>query len=288
MTDNTRGAFLMMASMLAFTVNDACIKATDGALPFFQLLFLRGVLSTFLIALALWWLGHWRLPVPQADRKLITLRSLSEITATMFFLTALFNMPLANVIALLQLLPLTVTLAGALLLREAVGWRRMAAILIGFCGMLLIVRPGSSGFNVYTIYALLAVVCVTFRDLSTRRMSAQVPSLVITFASSAGLTVVAAVISLGETWVWPDSTQTGLIVLSALFIFAGYCTSVMVMRVGDLGAVTTFRYTSLLWALLLGWLMFGEWPTPLTFLGVVIIATTGCYTLYREAKMSRM
>ena len=62
----------------------------------------------------------------------------------------------------------------------------------------------------------------------------------------------------------------------------------MVMRVGDLGAVTPFRYTSLLWALLLGWLMFGEWPTPLTFLGVVIIATTGCYILYREAKMSRM
>ena len=218
MTDNTRGALLMMASMLAFTVNDACIKATDGALPFFQLLFLRGVLSTFL--------------------------------------TALFNMPLANVIALLQLLPLTVTLAGAVLLREAVGWRRMVAILIGFCGMVLIVRPGSSGFNVYTLYALLAVLCVTFRDLSTRRMSAQVPSLVITFASSAGLTVVAAVISLGETWVWPDSTQTGLIILSALFIFAGYCTSVMVMRVGDLGAVTPFRYTSLLWALLLGWLMF--------------------------------
>ena len=287
MTDNTRGALLMIASMLAFTVNDACIKATDGALPFFQLLFLRGVLSTFLIAVALWWLGHWRLPVPRADRKLIALRSLSEIAATMFFLTALFNMPLANVIALLQLLPLTVTLVGAVVLGEPVGWRRMGAILIGFCGMLLIVRPGSSGFNVYTLYALVAVVCVTFRDLSTRRMSPQVPSLVITFASSAGLSVLAAVVSLGEDWVWPDANQTGLIILSALFIFAGYCTSVMVMRVGDLSAVTPFRYTSLLWALLLGWLVFGEWPAPLTFLGVIIIAETGCYTLYCEAKMSR-
>ena len=288
MTVNTRGALLMMASMLTFTLNDVCIKATNGALPFFQLLFMRGILTTFLIALALCWLGHWRLPVPQVDRKLITLRSLSEIMATMFFLTALFNMPLANVIALLQLLPLTMTLVGAVLLREAVGWRQMVAILAGFCSMLLIVRPGSSGFNVYTIYALLAVVCVTFRDLSTRRMSAQVPSLMITFASSAGLTVVAAAISLGETWVCPDSTQTSLIILSALFIFAGYCTSVMVMRVGDLAAVTPFRYTSLLWALLLGWLVFGEWPTPLIFLGATIIATTGCYTLYQEAKMSRI
>jgi drug/metabolite transporter (DMT)-like permease len=254
-------------------------------------LFLRGVLSSLLIAAALWWLGHWRLPVPRADRRLIAMRSLSEIVATIFFLTALFNMPLANVIALLQMLPLTVTLAGAVVLREPVGWRRMVAIMIGFCGMLLIVRPGSSGFNVYTIYALLAVICVTFRDLSTRQMSPQVPSLVITFASSAGLTVLAALASLGKTWVQPDWHLSGLIVLSALFIFAGYCSSVMVMvmvmRVGELSAVTLFRYTSLLWALLLGWLMFDEWPTALTFLGVVIVAATGLYTLYRESKLSR-
>jgi S-adenosylmethionine uptake transporter len=288
MTDNTRGALLMIVSMLAFTVNDAAIKATSGEIPFFQLLFLRGVLSSLLIAAALWWLGHWRLPVPRADRRLIAMRSLSEIVATIFFLTALFNMPLANVIALLQMLPLTVTLAGAVVLREPVGWRRMVAIMIGFCGMLLIVRPGSSGFNVYTIYALLAVICVTFRDLSTRQMSPQVPSLVITFASSAGLTVLAALASLGKTWVQPDWHLSGLIVLSALFIFAGYCSSVMVMRVGELSAVTPFRYTSLLWALLLGWLVFDEWPTALTFLGVVIVAATGLYTLYRESKLSRL
>ena len=117
-------------------------------------------------------------------------------------------------------------------------------------------------------------------------MSPQVPSLVIIFASSVGLTVLAAVVSLGEDWVWPDANQTGLIILSALFIFAGYCTSVMVMRVGVLSAVTPFRYTSLRWALLLGWLVFGEWQPPLTFFGVIIIAATGCYTLYRKARIS--
>jgi drug/metabolite transporter (DMT)-like permease len=107
-------------------------------------LFLRGVLSSLLIAAALWWLGHWRVPVPRADRQLIAMRSLSEIFAIMFFLTALFNMPLANVIALLQMLPLTVTLAGAVVLREPVGWRRMVAIMIGFCGMLLIVHRAAA------------------------------------------------------------------------------------------------------------------------------------------------
>ena len=113
-------------------------------------------------------------------------------------------MPLANVIALLQMPPLTVTIAGAVVLRETVGWRWMVAIMIGLCDILQIVLPGSSGFNVYTIYtmyALSAVVCVTFRDLSTRQMWPQLRLLVITFASSAGLTVLA---SLGETWVRPD------------------------------------------------------------------------------------
>ena len=195
----------------------------------------------------------------------------------MVFLTALFNMSLANVIALFQMLPLTVTLA----LCKPVGQRRMVAIMIGFCGMLLIVRPGTSGCNVYKIYALLAVVCETFRDLSTR----QGPSLVITFASSARLTVLA---SLGKTWEEPDWHLSGLFVLSVLFIFAGYCSSVMLMRVGELSAVTQFRYTSLLWALLLGWLAFDEWPTTLTFLGVAIVAASELYTLYRESKLSRL
>ena len=106
---------------------------------------MRGVLSSLLIVAALRWLGHWRLPVPCTNRQLIAIRSLSEIVARCFFLTALFNMPLANVIALLQMLPLTVTLA----LCKPVGQRRMVANMIGFCGMLLIVRPGTSGCNVY-------------------------------------------------------------------------------------------------------------------------------------------
>ena len=97
-------------------------------------------------------------------------------------------------------------------------------------------------------------------------------------------TVIAAIATMGETWVRLDLHQTGLIVLSAVFIFVGYCSSVMVMRVGELSVVTPYRYTSLLWALLLGWLLFDEWPTLLTLLGAAIIAATGCYMLYREAR----
>ena len=146
-----------MASMACFVMNDAFMKVTDGAIPLFQLLFLRGILTTALIIALALWLKSLHFNIARRDWKLITLRSAAEMATAYFFITALFNMPLANVTATLQALPLTVTLGGALFFREVVGWRRMSAILIGFLGMLLIVRPGSEGFNIYGIYALLAV-----------------------------------------------------------------------------------------------------------------------------------
>ena len=180
----------MMASMACFTINDAFIKATDGALPLSQLLFLRGILATTFIAILAYSRGSVRARLPSRDWALIAVRSGAEVGAAYFFLTALLNMPLANVTAILQVLPLTVTLGAALFFKEAIGWRRMIAILLGFSGMLLIVRPGTEGFTVYSVYALAAVGCVTARDLSTRRMSKAVPSLLVTFLAS--LTVLVA------------------------------------------------------------------------------------------------
>ena len=177
MSDNLRAALLMMAAMASFTINDTFVKATDNALPLFQLLTMRGLITTVFIFLLAWRMKAltWRLL--RQDWGLVALRCLSEVGATWFFLTALLNMPLANVSAILQVLPLTVTMGAALFFREPVGWRRALAILVGFSGMLLIVRPGPDGFNIFAIYALAAVGCVTVRDLVTRRMSAQVSSL---------------------------------------------------------------------------------------------------------------
>lgn len=171
LSDNMRGALLMCVSMAAFTFGDASIKATGGDLPLSQLLVIRGTLATAaLIAMAMYFKGL-KLRLPAADWALIVGRGLAEAAAAYFFLTALLVMPLANVNALLQMLPLTVTLGGALVFREAVGWRRWTAIIIGFIGMLLIVRPGTDGFTSASVYALCAVAAVTVRDLVTRRVS---------------------------------------------------------------------------------------------------------------------
>jgi S-adenosylmethionine uptake transporter len=282
MSANQIGALFMMASMACFVMNDTLFKVTDGAVPLFQLLFLRGILTTTLVIVLVRRLGSLHFNIARRDWGLIGLRSAAEMGAAYFFVTALFNLPLANVTAILQVLPLTVTLGSALFFKEAVGWRRMTAILIGFIGMLLIVRPGSDGFNLYSIYALMAVLSVTVRDLATRRLSNDVPSMTVTLSASVTVMIFSGVASLATPWVGISALNGLMIVGASVFILGGYYFSVRVMRVGDVSFIAPFRYTGLVWALILGWFVFGDWPTNLTLLGAGIVVATGLFTLYRE------
>lgn len=287
MSPNLAGALLMTGSMAFFTLNDTLIKLIGQDLPLFQVIALRGALATALIWALARALGKLSFRMGARDRVLVGVRCLTELSTTYFFLTALLLMPLANITAILQMLPLTVTLAAAIIFREAVGWRRLSAILVGFCGMLLIVRPGPDGFSDGAIYALLAVLSITVRDLCARAMSSQVQSLTVTLLTSAVVTVAAGLAAVSEPWVPVTGIQAGMIVVAALLIGGGYLFSVMVMRVGDVAFTSTFRYSGLLWALLLGWLVFGDWPGPVTMAGAVLVVSAGAFTLYRERAQAR-
>ncbi|WP_170342451.1 DMT family transporter [Ruegeria arenilitoris] len=282
MTPNVKGALLMMGSMAAFTVNDTLVKAAGQEVPLFQLVALRGLLATILVFALARHLGALHLRFGRHDRWLVAFRCVAELSATFFFLTALMHMPLANVTAVLQALPLTVTLGAALFFSEQIGWRRIMAIALGFAGMLLIVRPGPDGFSIYAMYALIAVICVTARDLITRRMSPEVPSMVVTLATSLTITTGAAIASVFQGWV-PMTAGSGMLIASAaVFVLLGYLFSVMVMRVGEVSFVAPFRYSSLIWALGLGWAVFGDWPDRITMLGAALVVTAGLFTLFRE------
>jgi len=284
MNDNMRGAGLMMVSMAAFTFNDVCMKALAGEVPLFQVVFVRGVLTTLFMFIAGRTLGVIRFTLPRRDLGLIALRTMAEIGATGFFLTALFHMPIANMTAILQALPLTVALAAALFLGEPLGRKRVLAILVGLVGVMLIVRPGTEGFNTYSIYALVAVGFVTIRDLSSRRLSTQVPSFTVALIGAISVTTTFGLASTTGEWVAISLRSGGLIVMASLFIIGGYLASVMVMRVGEIGFTAPFRYTGLIWALVLGFLVFGDWPDGLTLLGAGIVVATGLFTLYRERR----
>lgn len=287
LTDNIKGALLMMGSMAAFTLNDTFFKTLSGEVPLFQGIFLRGCLVVVLMSVLAFATGDLRRPIPAGDRKVIALRTLGEMGATICFLTALFHMPLANVTAILQSLPLFITLVGALLFGEQVGWRRWGAIIIGLFGVLLIVRPGGEGFDRFSLLALAAVGFVVLRDLSTRRLSPGTPSLSVALVGAVAITLMGGMVSATSDWVPLEVYHYKAIAAASLFIIFGYTLSVMVMRIGEIAVVTPFRYTAMVWAILLGYLVFGDIPGPLTLVGSAIVVGMGIYTFYRERQLAR-
>lgn len=286
-SDNARGAILMMAGMAAFTLSDSIMKLLAAELPMFQTLLWRGLAVSVALAVMTWRAGGFAVHLSPRDRWLVGLRTLCDTSSTYFFLQALYHTPIANLTAIMQALPLTVTLGAALFLNEAVGWRRLGAIAVGFLGVLLVVRPDAQGFDLYAIYALVAVALVTARDLFTRRMARSVPTLLVSLVNAVCVTLFGLAGAMGETLVLPSGGAFWLLLGTAGFIIAGYIMTVGAVRTGELGFVTPFRYTGLVWALIVGLVLFREFPDPLTLAGAALIVATGLFTFYRERASAR-
>lgn len=283
-----RGAALMSASMAGFALNDTALKYAGADLGLFQAIFIRGLFATAIMAIFAYLLGAFK-HVPRArDLRLIGLRSVAEIGATLAFLTALFNLPLANLTAILQALPLSIALTAAIFLNEPLGHRRITAILIGFIGVIIIVRPGFAEFNAYSLLGLVAVAFVTLRDLTARQLSPSTSSVLVAFVASIAITVTGAIgVMLTQNWQTPTSFEICALALAAVFLMIGYYCAVATMRIGDVALVSSFRYTIMLWAITLGWLVFGDIPDFWTFLGICVILSAGLFTMWRERKLAR-
>ncbi|MCC6304427.1 MAG: DMT family transporter [Rhodobacteraceae bacterium] len=286
--DNNRAALLLVASTAAFTLNDTFMKILTAELPLMETIALRGVVVTLgLGAIAFRARALW-VRLSGMDAAMVGLRGFAEAVTTFFFVTALARIPLANLTAILQALPLTVTLAAAVFLGEPVGWRRLTAILVGFLGVMLIVRPGPAGFDIYALYGLASVATITLRDVATRRLSAAVPSTFVALVTAAMVTLAAlAATAVAEEWVTPAPRSLLHLGAAAVTVLAGYLASLIALRWGDLGFVGPFRYTGLVWALILGLAVFGDWPDATTLAGAAIVVATGIYTLHRERARAR-
>ena len=282
LNDNLLGAALMTCCVLAYVLNDAVMKLLFADIDFFQAIFLRGLVSLPpLLVLAL--MTRTLLQKYSAKNQLLMIiRILAEIGTTVTFLTALKHMPLANVTAILQSLPLAITMAAAIFLGEPVGWRRWSAICLGFTGVLIIIRPGLAGFNSYSLLALAAVLLLTVREISTRQLDNKIPTVTVALSTTLGITAFAALMLIGDEWAEINFVSWSLIIAAAAAVTVATLLSVVAMRTGDIGFVSPFRYTSLIGAIGLGILLFGEWPDGMTLLGAVIIAFAGVYSLYRE------
>lgn len=295
-SDNLRGVAYMSLSMLAFTVNDTFMKSVTAEVPLFQVIFLRGLVAIAGLVVMGLVTGAFRQKLVGGDWRLIALRSVAEIFATITFLTALLHMQLANLSAIMQALPLAVTLAAALVFGDRIGWRRMTAILVGFVGVMIIIRPGTEAFDVWSLLGVASVFCVVVRDLSVRRLGAHVPSIIVALGAAVtvmlmglGFSALEGVAMFDGMTGWQElTTSQGLRVFGAgAFLIVGYLCAVTAMRFGDIGLVAPFRYTSLLWAIVLGFAVFGNLPDGWTLVGSAIVVASGIYTLLRERKLRR-
>jgi drug/metabolite transporter (DMT)-like permease len=288
LSPNLRGSLFMAIAMASFTMNDAITKAVSSKINFGEIMLVRGVFAIVLIAALTISRGAIR-PVRTLMVKPVALRVMGEVGGTVAFLAAIVHLPLANISAIMQVLPLAITLGAAVVLSEPVGWRRWTAIGIGFAGVLVIVRPGLDGFNQFALLALISVLFCTLRDLATNRIPAEIPSLFITLLTTIVVTVVGALVlvPLGG-WVQPSARVVGLLALAAVFVLTGYQCVIMAMRAGDISAVAPFRYTALLWAILLGYILFSEVPDGPMIVGASMIVASGLYAFYRERVRARM
>ena len=274
----------MILAMASFTAGDTMTKLMAGEVPVGQIIFFRGIVATILTALLA---GKSIAQATLIFQKGVLVRSLSDVTGTLCFITALMHVPIANLTAVMQAVPLLVIGFAALFLGETVGWRRALAILVGLAGVLLVVKPSPTSFTIYDGLSLGLILAIALRDIFTRRLNFDVPSTIIVFANALFVTLSGILLYPFEEWVALSARHLVLLVAGGLFLTLGYVCMVSTVRMGDISATAIYRYSVVLFALLSGIFVFGELPDQWAFIGIALIVGSGVYALLREARGTR-
>lgn len=216
-------------------------------------------------------------------------RNLGEVVGTIGFVTAITQTPLSSASAIAQAMPLAVTFGAAVVFGEAVGWRRWTAILVGFAGVIVILRPGLAAFEPKSLWAVLAVIGLSVRDLATRRVPARITSMQVSAWGFGAVGLLgAAMLAVQGNAAMPTSWQAACLAGAIIIGIASYWAIVAAMRVGEISAVTPFRYSRMVFALIIGVFIFDESPDLVTLLGTALIIASGLYTLWRERRLRRL
>jgi drug/metabolite transporter (DMT)-like permease len=284
---NFRAGLLMVASMGIFSIEDAIIKVISREIPVGQILLVLGlggmlVLSVFARSRGVPVFGRALLLPP------MLLRNAGEFAGTIGFVTAIATIPLVTASVIIQAMPLLVTMGAALFLGERVGWRRWTAIFVGLTGVLVVLRPGLEGFRPEALWAVLGAFGLSLRDLATRRIPPDVPTLMLTVWGFGALVPAGGLLlALGQAPAWPShGAALGLLATLALGL-VGYSVFTIALRLGELSVIAPLRYSRIVFALILGTLFFSESPDAATLFGAALIVGAGLYTLAREARLAR-
>ncbi len=282
MTPTSRGILAMSASVVVFIFNDALIKLAAETMPPLQAIGLRGVFATMWCSFALLLRGEWP-HVHRIRHPMVALRGVLEAVAAISYLVALAYIPFAIATAVNLSTPLFLAALAVLLLKETVGWRRWSAIAVGFAGVLMVIQPRAGDVGIWTWLVVFSSLIGALRDVIARWVPATVPTLVVSMSSAVTLAVV------GIAWAtldgWQPMTHYGiaLVLGSSLLLACGYQLLMIALRSGAAYAVLgAFRYASVLWAIVIGYVLWGDVPNLLAVAGIVVIVGAGLYVLHRE------
>ena len=272
---------MLLVSQALFVSSDSFVKLLGEALPPGQIMALRGVLAVslaFSILLATVEPARWRL----ALTPMVGLRAGLEATSAALFIMSLPHLALSDITVFMQFTPLSITLLAAIVLREHVGWRRWSAIGVGFLGVLLVAQPGGTDFSPYAISAIMVALIISVRDLITRRLDPAIPTPAITLTTTLAVCLLGFASAPFETWVPLSWNMLGLLTGSAILVTTANAAIIRAFRGTDVTIVSPFRYFGVLWAVAIGFAVWGEIPDPLAICGTMLIVGSGLYTMHRE------
>lgn len=285
--ENLRGALMMTAAMACFAIEDTLIKSMSGRIPPGEIISMIGFCGALALVL---WLIWTRQPifVPVMRTRAALLRVGFEIGGTLFFVSSLALIPVTTASAVIQATPLVVAMGGALFLAQPVGWRRWSAIIVGLAGVLIILRPGLGEFEAATLLTVVGMLGLAGRDLVTRSIGLKASGVQLTLMAflaiiPSGMALAAAT---GTPLVVPSAFDALLLGSCAVVGLAGYLAIVGATRAGDIAFISSFRYTRMVFAVILGGIAFGEQPDLWTLLGTLIVVAAGLYVLIRERRVS--
>lgn len=279
--DNIKGSLLMVAAMAGFALEDMLVKAAAQDLPVGQVLIVFGFGGMAIYASIALIRGEALLH-PQAFSRPLLARAFFEILGRLGYTVAIALTPLSSASAILQAAPLVVATGAVMVFGEKVGWRRWLAIIIGFIGVLMILRPGTGGFEPLSVFAVLGMIGFAGRDLATR---AAPPSMTNAQLGLYGFAMMAIAGAVALSWTGgatlPDGQSSLLLGGAIVMGVLGYSCLTGAMRTGEIGVVAPFRYIRLVFAMILGVLVFAERPDAMTLLGSAVIVASGLYTVFR-------
>ena len=280
--ENLRGILFMILAMAGFAFEDLFIKMLSAYFPISEVIMILGFTGSIVFLIIAIFQNA---PIIHKDLldKYVIMRTICELLGAVFFVTAIALTPLSSASAILQITPLLVTIGAVIFFREKVGWRRWSAVFVGFIGVLLILRPGFGGFMPASIFALLGSVFLAARDLSTRAMKVDLPSVTIALYAFIAFGISGIlIIPFNSPMVIPSLNQIMYFIGASTFGVFAYYSLVISSRIGEMSVISPFRYSRIVFAMLLAIIILGERPDSFTLIGAAIIVLSGMYTFVRE------